>query len=483
MKYKGVSLFSGCGGLDLGFEKSDLLLSSKKGGSIFEVLWANDIDEEAVNTYAYNFEFEKYTNPELSCNDEDKNIFLGDVRDIDFKNKLEFETDFILGGFPCQDFSILRGKDKRKGIKVKRGKLYLQFVRSLVELQPKFFVAENVKGLKSANGGAAFEQIKDDFQHLKENWPEVSRKIDAGEKAEDIDNYRILFDKVVNFADYGVPQNRERLIIIGVKEGLLNLDAEEELKLKREVERQLLPQDVLPITPIEVLEGRELSRLQDNYKKIMEEYETYLKKMDTERAEEYRESVWNNYTMNIIDDYFDINDLDELEYNKKKRKILKVLKELGVYNKPVENNNYKDKSNKKVNSQERIKARMRRIPPGENHKFVRETEHSVKGLMSNIYRRIHPLAPSPTIIANGGGGTYGYHYKRERQNLTNRERARLQGFPDNFIFKGNKSDKRRQIGNSVPPLGAKKIAEVIKNTIIPQIESDVEYISSEKEVA
>ena len=163
------------------------------------------------------------------------------------------------------------------------------------------------------------------------------------------------------------------------------------------------------------------------------------------------------------------------DYNKGERiqVIYKVLKELGAYKNPISKLDFEDGSNKKAATQSRIKERMRRIPPGQNHEFVRDTKYSVKAMMSNIYRRVHPLVPSPTIIANGGGGTYGYHYERERQNLTNRERARLQSFPDNFLFKGNKSDVRRQIGNSVPPLGSKRVAEAVKEIVLEVIENNL----------
>ncbi|MEQ6360498.1 DNA cytosine methyltransferase [Thermoanaerobacter thermohydrosulfuricus] len=82
--------------------------------------------------------------------------------------------------------------------------------------------------------------------------------------------------------------------------------------------------------------------------------------------------------------------------------------------------------------------------------------------MSLIYRRIHPLKPSYTVVAYGGGGTWGYHYRRNRGKLTNRERARLQTFPDTFLFKGTSSEVRAQIGEAVPPLLGKKIARAVK---------------------
>lgn len=79
-------------------------------------------------------------------------------------------------------------------------------------------------------------------------------------------------------------------------------------------------------------------------------------------------------------------------------------------------------------------------------------------MISHVYRRIHPDKPSTTIIAAGGGGTWGYHYPEPRS-LTNRERARLQTFPDNFIFEGSIAEVRRQIGNAVPPHGLIKVVK------------------------
>ena len=79
-------------------------------------------------------------------------------------------------------------------------------------------------------------------------------------------------------------------------------------------------------------------------------------------------------------------------------------------------------------------------------------------MISHVYRRIHRDEPAKTIIAAGGGGTWGYHYPENRA-LTNRERARLQSFPDNFEFVGSTSEVRRQIGNAVPPQGVKPLAD------------------------
>ena len=99
------------------------------------------------------------------------------------------------------------------------------------------------------------------------------------------------------------------------------------------------------------------------------------------------------------------------------------------------------------------------IPEGDNFRDIPEdSPYHVKGMISHVYRRIKLDEPAKTIIAAGGGGTWGYHYPEPRP-LTNRERARLQSFPDDFIFEGSVTEVRRQIGNAVPPEGVRLLAK------------------------
>ena len=139
-----ISLFAGCGGMDLGF------LLAKHPRLKYEIVWANDFDHNACTTYR-------------------KNIGEIDEEDI-WKVNLKAlpDADVIIGGFPCQDFSILRGAE-RAGTKTKRGLLYTKFVDAAAEKLPMFFVAENVKGLLTANNGWAISKIKKDFEKLRKN--------------------------------------------------------------------------------------------------------------------------------------------------------------------------------------------------------------------------------------------------------------------------------------------------------------------------
>lgn len=177
-KLKIVSLFSGCGGLDLGLEGGFTSLGKFFPENPFHVIWANDIDKKACATMQLNF-------PECDVVCDDITKVLKDKLDIP-------KADIVVGGFPCQDFSLA---GKRRGLSVKRGKLYQSMAEVVRKVQPKVFLAENVKGLLSWENGLGIRTMISDFEKL---------------------GYHVEY-KLHNTADFGVPQTRERVIIIGVR--------------------------------------------------------------------------------------------------------------------------------------------------------------------------------------------------------------------------------------------------------------------------
>jgi DNA (cytosine-5)-methyltransferase 1 len=122
-----------------------------------------------------------------------------------------------------------------------------------------------------------------------------------------------------------------------------------------------------------------------------------------------------------------------------------------------------------------VVERLKLIPPGSNYEAVPEGHRlAVKGLISHVYRRLDPDKPAYTIIAGGGGGTHGYHHVEPRR-LSNREKARLQGFPDDFVFEFGEGPRaarsayprvRRQIGNAVPPPAAEVIVSAVAESLL-----------------
>lgn len=159
-----VSLFSGAGGLDLGFRMAG-----------HEIVWANDLYDDAVETYRHNL---------------GGHIVCGDISKIDAEEIPE--CDIVIGGFPCQGFSVANMKRCEAD---ERNALYKQLIRVIEEKKPKFFLAENVKGLTSFAKGKVFQMILSDFSSL---------------------GYKVSH-RVLNAADYGVPQTRQRVIIVGVR--------------------------------------------------------------------------------------------------------------------------------------------------------------------------------------------------------------------------------------------------------------------------
>jgi len=162
-KFRTLSLFSGAGGMDIGFIRSG-----------FDIVWANDFFKEAVDSYKKNI---------------GDHIVYGDVTKIP-SAAMPDDIDVVIGGFPCQGFSVA---NNRRSTSDERNFLYKEMLRVIENKNPKFFVAENVKGILSLAGGEVFKMIRADFESL-------GYKVDA---------------KILNAAEYGVPQARERVVIIG----------------------------------------------------------------------------------------------------------------------------------------------------------------------------------------------------------------------------------------------------------------------------
>lgn len=434
-RFKVVSLFSGVGGLDLGFKEAG-----------FEIVFANDVLESRMMTYSMNFGLElNYCLQRSRYIASAGEALVCDVALVDFSNLASEDVDVVVGGPPCQDFSVVRGP-RRRGIEVKRGNLYIHFIRALAQIKPKVFVFENVPGLVSSNGGLAFNTIIDGFLSM---------------------GYMIVFSDIVDLSKLGVPQRRKRIIVIGVRS-----DINVSKNAITMAVSALMPDKTFtrfPITPIEVFEGRILPDLQDKYRELMMKWDGVWHELGTQRAFEWNLTVWRKLTFDVVRDYLIANGIDrasesELEevWNSHKR----ALNEMGYLGVSVCSNQPPDGTCINEES-DMVIERMRMIPPGENHEFVRGTKWEIEGRgISLVYRRIHPLKPSYTIVAYGGGGTHGYHYDRDRATLNLRERARLQTFPDSFLFSGSRTEVRAQIGEAVPVLASKRISEAVKQLLL-----------------
>lgn len=340
MIFRKGELFNGPGGFALGAKHAKVEFN----GKVYSVehKWSNDYDESACETYRHNI-----------CPNKPDTVHHGDVRKLNIESL--GEIDAFIYGFPCNDFSNV---GEKKGFDGEYGPLYSYGVRVLRHYRPKWFIAENVGGLQSANDGKAFIKI-------------------LGDLAES--GYRIT-PHLYNFADYGVPQSRQRILIVGFRNDL-NI----EFKVPAPTHGP----------------GRNFL-----YKSA---YEALTNPPIPENAANHDMPRHTNKVIEFLES----------------------------------------------------------IPPGQNAWYEGIPEHlrlNVKGArMSQIYRRLDKTSPSYTVTGSGGGGTHMYHWEEPRA-LTNRERARLQTFPDDFIFKGSKEKVRQQVGMAVPPDGAQVVIEAVLKT-------------------
>jgi len=325
-------LFSGPGGIACGALNSH----SDDGRLSIKPVWASDFDKDTCATYEKNI-----------ARGEKGHIICKDVRDLDISSL--GEIDCFAYGFPCNSFSNV---GEHKGIENEKfGMLYWYGIEVLKTYRPLWFMAENVSGLKSAGSGDHFKQILADMEQ-------------AG---------YTLTPHMYRFEDYGVPQTRHRIIIIGTRNDL---------------GIQFKVPSPEPYKGIDISAKTALSNIPEN--------------------------APNNEIRKLSDT---------------------------------------------------VTERLSYIKPGQNVWNANIPEHlqiKTRTKISQIYRKLDPDKPSYTVTAAGGGGTFMYHWLDNRE-LTNRERARIQTFPDDFEFVGNYSSVRKQIGMAVPPKGATIIFNAVLN--------------------
>ncbi len=337
MNNKIIDLFCGCGGLSLGFEYAG-----------FEPILAVDFWQDAIETYNYN-----RMNKIAKCTD------IKDITD-DFLEELNKTNTIvgIIGGPPCQGYSTV-GK---RNILDERNYLYLQYCRIVEKIKPEFFVLENVKGLLTLNSGKFKDNIIERFSSL---------------------GYNVEY-KVLNSSDYGVPQNRNRVFFVGIRDKKFKFP-----KAKNE-----------KITIYEAISDLSDSEIDYSTDAISE----YQSKMRKESKKLYNNEFTKHttQTQNIISMIPDGGKISDLP-----KEFWKIRK----YNK--------------------------------------------------AFQRMNSLSQSNTI--DTGHRNY-FHYEKNRI-PTVRESARIQSFPDKFVFTGSKTSQYKQVGNAVPPLLAFEIAKEIKRQL------------------
>ena len=337
--FKLAEMFCGPGGLSLGAISASV---KDREGRVYRArpVWASDIDPDACKTYARNIH-----------SGEKERVICAPIQTIDLNSIPAF--DALAFGFPCNDFSVV---GEQKGFRGKYGPLYSYGVKAIELHNPKWFLAENVNGLKSANSGTAFLRILADLGAAGKGY--------------------CLTVHLYKFEDYGVPQTRHRIVIVGIRK---------DLKLDFNVPA--------PTTANKFVTARE-----------------------------------------------------------------------AIERPPIPPDAH---NNERTAQSSAVIERLKHIPPGQNAWFKGLPEHLKLNVrmatLSQIYKRLHPDRPAYAITGSGGGGTHGYHWKENRA-LTSREKARLQTFPDDFVFEGGRESVRKQVGMAVPPRAAKKIVEAVLKT-------------------
>lgn len=357
-KFRVIDLFCGCGGLSHGFLEAG-----------FDVVIGVDFDEAALKTYGINHKDSMALKSDLF-----KDESINEIADKYIEKIGNDDVDLIIGGPPCQGFSLTGSRD----INDTRNTLYLAVVKCVKRFKPKAFLIENVPGMATLYKGVVKEQIINTFEDL---------------------GYRVtVTDKPLIAADYGVPQIRKRMFFVGIREDVVN-----KIGYKFEFPK--------PTHNAEnyVTCKEALSDLQSRENELGSEEDVY----ENEPQSEYQAMMRKN---------------SEKLFNHVATKHTEL-----------------------------VKNTIALVPDGGNHKDLPEGVGESRKF-NEAWTRYASNKPSRTIDT---GHRNHFHYKYNRV-PTIRENARLQSFPDDFVFLGNKTQQNRQVGNAVPPLLSYNIAKSLK---------------------
>ena len=359
-----IDLFAGCGGLSLGFFKAG-----------YDVKTAVEFDPSIANTY-------KVNHPEVD-------VIINDIANVD---KTSFfsrgDADIIIGGPPCQGFSMAGARIRHGFIDDPRNYLFKHYFNIVKAIKPKAFVMENVKGMKNMHGGQIFDEI---MHHFSDS-----------EETSGLPYY--LFYKIIKASDYGVPQKRERLIIVGTS---------------------------IPNIPFEQLWDKTREDITSDYPSFFV-------------STTVRDAIGNLPA--VTADGIIKNPVPLTEYQRF----------LACSAPTITNHTQSNHSKTAV-------ARMHQIRSGQNFTNLNEEINSVH---SGSYGRLvwdEPAATITTRFDTPAGGRF--IHPQEDRTLSPREAARIQSFPDDFIFTGTRREISRQIGNAVPPKISLFLALFIKKII------------------
>lgn len=353
MAFKVLDLFSGAGGLSRGFYDAG-----------YDVVLGVDFDEAALKTFKANHGGAEAMKLDLF---DHGNI---DVI-IDFLEKKKIKLDVLVGGPPCQGFSVAGPRDMND----KRNTLYTAMVKLAERVKPQVVVLENVPGMVQTNGGIGAKRVVEDFAKI---------------------GYRMI-PKLLFAPDYGIPQIRKRVFFVGLRDG------EEDFKF-----------------PEPTVDKKNYVTCEDAIGDLPS-----LQTADGEII--YGEDI-QDYVCPAQNDY----------QRKMRARSKKVQNHIGSI--PIE----------------KTKHMISLVPEGKNYKTLPEEYQGIYKYHEAL-TRYHSQKPSNTI--NTGHRSH-FHYKWNRI-PTVRESARLQSFPDDFIFYGNKSQQYRQVGNAVPPMLGQVVAEAL----------------------